>query len=104
MSLIGIMTASDISQSALHSPEPPAQLSEEAKSLWYARAGNWDAAHDLCQAIPGKAGAWIHAWLHRQEGDLGNAGYWYARAGKALPPKSLSLDEEWMIIAKELLD
>ncbi|PID91906.1 MAG: hypothetical protein CSA96_05955 [Bacteroidetes bacterium] len=60
-------------------------------------AGDWDAAHTIAQNDSGPTGAWVHAYLHRVEGDLGNAGYWYSRAGKALP--SISLREEWEQIA-----
>lgn len=97
------MTAEELSESAARDPAPPADASIEAKALWYARAGKWDAAHDLCQEVPGKAGAWIHAWLHREEGDLGNAGYWYSRAGREMPAKGVGLAEEWMEIASELV-
>jgi hypothetical protein len=97
------MTAEELSQSAANDPAPPAGLSPAAKALWYARAGKWDAAHDLCQEIPGNAGSWIHAWLHREEGDLGNASYWYSRAGKTMPPKNITLGQEWMAIASELV-
>lgn len=97
------MTTEELSQSARNDDDPPAGLSVEAQSLWHARAGNWDAAHDLCQDDPGKSGSWIHAWLHRQEGDLGNAGYWYSRAGREMPAKGVSPEEEWMGIARELV-
>ena len=97
------MTADELSQSAINDDNPPAGISVEAQALWHARAGNWDEAHDLCQDVPGKAGSWIHAWLHREEGDLGNAGYWYSRAGRDMPGKGVSLEEEWMGIARELV-
>lgn len=97
------MNAQDLSRSAVSDSEPPAGISVEAEALWYARAGRWDAAHDLCQDVPGKAGSWIHAWLHREEGDYGNAGYWYSRAGRETPGKDVSLEEEWMDIASELV-
>lgn len=97
------MTAEELARSAANDSVPPAAASLEARTLWYARTGKWDAAHDLCQDIPGNAGSWIHAWLHREEGDLGNAGYWYARAGKPIPPKDLTLEQEWMAIASELV-
>lgn len=97
------MTAVELLQSATTDPAPPADISPAAKALWHARAGKWDAAHDLCQEIPGTAGSWIHAWLHREEGDLGNAGYWYARAGKPIPPKHLTPEQEWLAIASELV-
>ena len=97
------MNAEELEKSAISENDLSAGLSLEAKALWYARAGKWDAAHDLCQDISGRAGCWIHAWLHRQEGDLGNASYWYSRAGRDMPPKGVSLEEEWMGIARELV-
>lgn len=97
------MNAKDLAQSAANDSQPPSGLSVEAKALWHARAGKWDAAHDLCQEVPGKAGSWIHAWLHREEGDLGNASYWYSRASREMPPQTVSLEDEWMGIATELL-
>lgn len=97
------MTAEDLARSAASDSTPPAQLSKSLKALWLARADRWDEAHDLCQEVPGSAGAWIHAWLHRQEGDIGNAGYWYSRAGKPAVPKNRPLDEEWMEITRTLI-
>lgn len=97
------MTAEELSQSAANDPAPPAGASAAAQALWYARAGKWDAAHDLCQEVPGTAGSWIHAWLHREEGDLGNAGYWYSRAGKPMPPINITIEQEWLAIASELV-
>jgi hypothetical protein len=97
------MTAEELSKSAANDSAPPAGISTQAQALWHARAGEWDAAHDLCQDVPGKAGSWIHAWLHREEGDLGNAGYWYSRAGKVMPAKNVTLADEWMSIASELV-
>lgn len=97
------MNADELARSAGVDGAPPAGISVAAEALWHARAGNWDAAHDLCQEVPGKDGSRIHAWLHRQEGDLGNAGYWYARAGREMPGKGVSLEDEWMGIAKEIL-
>lgn len=97
------MTAEELSKSATNDDNPPSGISVEAKALWHARAGNWDAAHDLCQDVPGKAGSWIHAWLHREEGDIPNAGYWYSRAGRETPDRGTSLEDEWLSIAKELV-
>lgn len=97
------MTAEELSLSAADDDNPPANISKEAKALWHARAGNWDSAHDLCQDVPGQAGSWIHAWLHREEGDIGNAGYWYSRAGREMPGREVSLEEEWLEIARELV-
>lgn len=97
------MKAIDLATSASTDSQPPAGLGKIAECLWYAKAGEWDKAHDLCQDLPGQPGSWIHAWLHREEGDLGNAGYWYSRAGKTMPSKNVTLADEWMSIAKDLL-
>ena len=96
------MEAESLAKSAMEDSSPPLGLPAELHVLWLARAGRWDQAHDACQDLPDPAGAWIHAWLHREEGDLGNAAYWYARAGKPVPRQDLSLADEWMEIAGEL--
>lgn len=97
------MTAAELSQSASIDQEPPTGLSETARTLWFARAGCWDEAHDLCQDLPDPDGAWIHAWLHREEGDFGNAAYWYGRARKPTPSRGKDLADEWLEIAETLL-
>ncbi len=97
------MTASELARSAASDAAPPAGLDATARTLWFARAGHWDTAHDLCQDLPGTAGSWIHAYLHREEGDASNAAYWYARAGKPVPARHTTLDEEWQAMATELL-
>ncbi len=97
------MTASDLAHSAATDANPPTGLSTAARALWFAKAGQWDTAHDLCQKIPGNAGSWIHAYLHREEGDPSNAAYWYQLAGKPVPSASRSLADEWTEIAGELL-
>ena len=79
----------------------PAALSQPLLALWHDARGDWDAAHRVAQDIDGADGAWIHAYLHRKEGDPGNAGYWYRRAGR--PPATGSLDTEWETIASALL-
>ena len=71
------------------------------RALWFDGKGDWEKAHDLAQQDEGGAGDWVHAYLHRKEGDLGNAGYWYRRAGK--PTAKGSLDEEWSAITAALL-
>jgi len=58
--------------------------------------GDWDAAHTIVQSLEDTRAYWIHAYLHRKEGDLGNAGYWYDRAGHSLP--DVSLDQEWQTL------
>lgn len=97
------MTAAELAASAESDASPPPDLSPAAQALWLAKAGRWDDSHDLCQDVPDPAGAWIHAYLHREEGDLGNAAYWYARAGRSAPPSGTSLAEEWRAIAGALL-
>ncbi|MES2474734.1 MAG: hypothetical protein V4640_03055 [Verrucomicrobiota bacterium] len=96
------MTALELALSAATDAVPPLGLSVPARALWLAKAGRWDAAHDLCQEIPGAAGAWIHAFLHREEGDRANASYWYSCAGKPTPPNGFPLEDEWLAIAQEL--
>lgn len=96
------MNAENLAHSADNDKQPPAKLSNELRAMWLARKGCWDEAHDLCQEISGSAGSWIHAWLHRQEGDYGNACYWYSRAGKPAPAADASLEEEWFEITRDL--
>lgn len=96
------MDPHELAHSALTDPAPPAALSPELRTLWLARAGKWHEAHDACQDLPDPAGAWIHAWLHREEGDYGNACYWYARAGKPAASRHAPLESEWLEIAEEL--
>lgn len=98
------MDAEELAYSADHDDQAPAGLSSELHAMWLARKGRWDEAHDLCQEIRGSAGARIHAWLHRQEGDYGNACYWYSSAGKSAPAADASLDEEWTAITTALAD
>ena len=78
------------------------ELEGPLKALWEAGRGQWDAAHAIVQDDPGQDAAWVHALVHRQEGDLGNAGYWYRRAGK--PVEQGSLEDEWDQIAYALLN
>jgi hypothetical protein len=71
------------------------------QSLLLESAGDWASAHRIAQNDPSVDGSWVHAYLHRVEGDLGNASYWYRSAAKSMP--ELSLEEEWELIAMELL-
>lgn len=80
---------------------PPAGLSGPLRALWLDARGDWAGAHAAAQASGGREGAWVHAYLHRKEGDEMNAGYWYARAGR--PAASGELRAEWEAIARELL-
>ena len=88
-------------QRSLTGSEPPAGLSQALLGLWWDGRGNWEQAHSHAQDDEGPHGAWVHAYLHRKEGDRGNAGYWYRRAGKTFCEKSLP--EEWLSITQELL-
>ena len=71
------------------------------RALWRDGQGDWTGAHDLLQDDASAAGSWVHAYLHRKEGDVGNAGYWYRRAGK--PTASGPLEAEWESIVRALL-
>jgi len=73
---------------------PPDGLSAELRALWHARKGEWERAHGIAQDIGSGMGSWLHAHLHRVEGDLGNAGYWYGRAGKVARDGS-GIEAEW---------
>ncbi|MBX2841154.1 MAG: hypothetical protein KTR26_05255 [Flammeovirgaceae bacterium] len=86
---------------SLAASQPPNGLSEVLIALWYDANGNWDKAHDYAQDVYNADGSWVHAYLHRKEGDLGNASYWYSKAGKKMP--QYSLDEEWEVMAADLL-
>jgi hypothetical protein len=79
----------------------PAGIDVPLQALWYDARGNWEKAHELAQSIDSPDGAWVHAYLHRREGEMSNASYWYTRAGKQ--PSNLSLEAEWTKMAIELL-
>lgn len=81
--------------------EPPGRLSFALAGLWWDAKGDWTRAHESAQQDEGPAGSWVHAYLHRKEGDASNAGYWYRRAGKR--PAQGPLDQEWLEIAGSLL-
>jgi hypothetical protein len=87
--------------SSLSQAAPPAELNGSLQALWWDGKGNWEQAHTVAQDINTSAGSWIHAYLHRKEGDRSNAAYWYARAGKNMPHNTL--DEEWQEIVAALL-
>lgn len=94
------MTLPEFKES-LGSAAPPPGLGTHLLALWWGGKGDWHRAHDLVQDGQDAGTSWIHAWLHRVEGDEGNASYWYARAGRRKP--SISLDEEWGRIAADFL-
>ncbi len=72
---------------------------KELKALCLDKNNRWDEAHELIQWLPGTGFALIHAYLHRKEGDLWNANYWYSRAGAKMP--NISLEEEWESLARK---
>ena len=80
---------------------PPHDLSPALQAMWEDAKGNWNAAHTIAQGIEDTTGSWIHAYLHRKEGDLRNAGYWYRRAGQAVAREPL--EDEWTRIVSTLL-
>ena len=88
-------------RSTLRDEDPPGGISTALQAMWEDGRGRWEAAHAIAQDIDDKAGAWIHAYLHRKEGDLGNAGYWYGRAGQ--PVAYDAIEEEWARIVRALL-
>jgi hypothetical protein len=88
-------------RSSMSGGNPPAGLSFALAGLWWEAKGDWTKAHESAQQDEGTAGSWVHAYLHRKEGDTGNAAYWYQRAGKS--PARCSLEEEWNMIATSLL-
>ena len=94
------MTLDDFSES-LAGSEPPAGLTLSLVGLWWDAKGDWTRAHESAQQDEGPQGSWVHAYLHRKEGDQDNAGYWYGRAGKPICREPL--DEEWFSIARDLL-
>jgi hypothetical protein len=80
---------------------PAPDIDAPLAAMWWAAKGNWDEAHKIVQDEASADAAWVHAYLHRVEGDLGNAGYWYRQAGK--PVAKDSLETEWERIASALL-
>jgi hypothetical protein len=94
------MTIEDF-QKSLAANDPPASLPPALAALWWEQRGDWNRAHHFAQQDKGTNGAWVHAYLHRKEGDRENAAGWYKRAGK--PFCETSLSEEWFDIAQALL-
>ncbi|HET6182664.1 MAG TPA: hypothetical protein VFA03_03600 [Acetobacteraceae bacterium] len=88
-------------EASLQDDAPPASAGRALAALWWARKGDWNRAHAEAQADDSAAGAAVHAFLHRMEGDLANAAYWYRRAGR--PAATSALDVEWAGLAEELV-
>ena len=81
--------------------EPISGLSAQLKSLWYDGKGDWHQAHAQVDHLTDQESAWVHAYLHRKEGDIWNADYWYGKAQKTRP--NLSLEEEWEDLVLQFL-
>lgn len=94
------MTLDDL-RASLANDTPPPGLSDEVRALWIQANGDWDAAHVIVQELSSTAAEWVHAHLHREEGDLKNATYWYRRAHR--PVSQVPLTQEWNEIATALL-
>ena len=96
------MTPAELKQSALKEARPPAGLGEAALALWYLKKGDWEKSHAIAQDLHDAHGAWIHALLHLVEGDLSNARYWFAEAGRP-SVKPAQADALWDEIATGVL-
>ena|GEM_PF-55002 len=88
-------------KTSLSEIHPPLGISVLLQSLWFDAKGNWSGAHNLVDELEETKAYWVHAYLHRKEGDVSNANYWYRRAGKTMP--SYSLQKEWEEIVSALL-
>jgi len=96
------MTTIESFRDSVSGAAPPVDVSPALQALWWLRKGEWSKAHEVCQGHEGdKDCDWVHAHLHREEGDLSNAGYWYRHAGK--PVATCSLQQEWDQVAGALL-
>ncbi|MEJ2585228.1 MAG: hypothetical protein P8Z38_09345 [Robiginitalea sp.] len=89
-------------QAAQKGNSPPRAWSDPFRALWWDARGEWEAAHEIAQDLPTAWGSWMHAYLHRKEGDYGNAGYWYRKAG--VPEWRDSLQAEFESLLRALLD
>lgn len=93
------MTFEEFKATVSHA-EPPA-VASALRALWHDARGDWESAHTVAQDVDTPDGARVHAYLHRKEGDIGNARYWYGRAKR--PDATDSLEAEWERIVRELL-
>jgi len=100
MKWIAAMTLAEF-KASLKKAKPPTALAPALAALWWAGKDDWDRAHRIVMNEGGKECAWVHAYLHRREGDLENARYWYGQARRSAP--SISLPEEWSEMAATLL-
>ncbi|MES1249763.1 MAG: hypothetical protein ABUL46_03720 [Chitinophaga rupis] len=87
-------------KSTLSNETPPTGIPASLAALWYDGKNDWEQAHTIAQDLPTKEGSWVHAYLHRKEGDTWNANYWYNRADRVMP--DYSLEKEWEEMVKVL--
>jgi len=88
-------------KASLNLEQPDNRISVQLKSLWYDGKGDWHKAHGLIDNLSDKESAWVHAYLHRKEGDIWNADYWYSKAKKTRP--EVTLEKEWEALVLEFL-
>ncbi len=91
----------EIFQKSIKDASPPAAITVYLLAMWYDAQGNWDKAHSMMDNLNDETACWVHAYLHRKEGDNWNADYWYRRAGRKRP--GTNLQQEWETIVKALL-
>jgi hypothetical protein len=91
------MTLQEFTASITREDRPPAELSDILKALWLAEKGQWNDAHVMVQAIGTPEASWVHASLHREEGDQGNADYWYARASREMTGETMQEERQGII-------
>jgi hypothetical protein len=96
-----MMVSLEAFSASLTDPSPPPGLTKALEGLWWDAKGDWTRAHECAQAQDDPAGNRVHAYLHRKEGDLPNAKYWYARAGQTMPAGAL--EAEWETVLREML-
>ncbi len=89
-------------QISLQSATTPSFSNPLLLALWHEGRGDWEASHNIAQDIHSKEGSWVHAYLHRKEGDIWNADYWYNRAGRKRPP--YGLEQEWQEMVEWFLE
>ena len=81
--------------------QPPQKISAALRALWFDGKDDWESSHNIAQDINDRNGSWIHAYLHRKEGDLSNARYWYSKAGRNEP--AMTLKDEWEALVKNFI-
>jgi len=88
-------------EATLSGEAPPPGVTNSLAAMWYDGKGDWEQAHNIAQDIPTREGSWVHAYLHRKEGDNWNANYWYNRAGRNMP--DTTWEQEWKEMVRALL-